>query len=93
MQSNTKYITATGLVRTGEGKVMGVIVSSHSSGTLKLEDSVGGGQDLLVNTYTFATGSQIITFPKPIHFFNGLYATLGGSNNKLTFVFLDAEAE
>lgn len=41
-----------------------------------------GGADAnlkICNTYTFATGSQVITFPKPIDFATGLYADIGGT--------------
>lgn len=74
-----KTISATGLAVTGAGAIYGLIVGSHSSGTLKLEDSVGGGQNTLVSTYTFPTGAQTIRFPDKITFTNGLYATIGGS--------------
>lgn len=89
------YITASGQVVGATaavpvaGSVAGLIVSAHSSGTLKLEDSVGGGQNLLVDTYTFPAGSSIIAFPRSIPFVNGLYATFGGSGNKVS-VILDA---
>ena len=34
---------------------------------------------LLMNTYSFPTGSQVVEFPEPIVFDNGLYATIGGT--------------
>lgn len=34
---------------------------------------------LITNTYTLATGSQVVTFPEPIDFDNGLYLTVGGT--------------
>ena len=66
-------------IATSATRVYGFIVASHSSGTLKLEDSVGGGQNLIVDTITFAAGPQTWTFPAPITCNNGLYATIGGT--------------
>ncbi len=35
---------------------------------------------LILNTYTFAVaGSQVLTFPEPINFVNGLFVTVGGT--------------
>lgn len=78
-------ITSTGQVMSsvantgGAGLIAGFIINSNSSGTLKLEDSIGGGQNLIMNTYTFPAGSSVVTFPAPIAFQNGLYATVGGT--------------
>ena len=33
----------------------------------------------IMNTYTFPSGSQVLTFPEPINFVTGLYATVGGT--------------
>lgn len=51
--------------------------------------TLSGGTDaarLMLNTYTFATGSQVVTFPEPINFVNGLFATVGGTAD-LTVVY------
>lgn len=84
--AQSKVITATGLAVSGAGVLIGFVVASHTSGTVKLEDSVGGGQNLLLNTYTLAVGSQIITLPAPIVFTNGLYITLGGSALSISLI-------
>ncbi len=34
---------------------------------------------LILNTYSAATGSQVLTFPEPISFNSGLYVTVGGT--------------
>ena len=82
-------VTATGLVRKGAGFIYGVIVNSHSSGTLKLWNNTSAALDgginpqsegLVHDTFTFPTGSGVYTFPKPIPF-NALYATVGGTLN------------
>lgn len=79
MDTKPKAVSATGLIVTGAGRLCGIIVSSHSSGTLKLEDSVGGGQNQIMGTYTFAAGSHWLPLTNPIKFENGLYATVGGT--------------
>lgn len=70
---------ASAAISTGPTKIYGFLVNSHTNGTLKLEDSVGGGQNLIVDTITFAAGPQTWTFPAPITCNNGLFATIGGT--------------
>ena len=73
-------LTASALAKTGTGKVYGVIVNSNTNGTLKLWDALTATTPVIINTYTFTTGvSQVITFPEPINFKTGLYATIGGT--------------
>jgi hypothetical protein len=72
-------ITADTLIRTGGGQVHGVIVNSHTSGTLKLWDNTSAATTVISNTYTFPAGSQVINFPQPIDFYTGLYADIGGT--------------
>jgi len=72
-------LTASALIKTGFGKVAGFIVNSHTSGTLKLWDNTSAATPTITNTYTFATGSQVVTFPTPLCFNTGLYATIGGT--------------
>lgn len=86
MSSNWEKITGSQLLKTGVGEVSGVIVNSHSSGTIKLWDNTEASGRVILNEFTFATGSQVVTFPKPLNFVNGLYATLGGTAD-VTVVF------
>lgn len=72
-------ITANNLVRTGGGRVYGVIINSHSSGTLKLWDNTSAATTVICNTMTFAAGERTVSFPAPIDFYTGLYATVGGT--------------
>lgn len=74
-----KNISASALIKTGKGKVSGVVVNSHSSGTVKLWDAVTATTPIIVNTFTFPTGSGVYKFPEPIEFTVGLYATVGGT--------------
>jgi hypothetical protein len=62
------------------GKVYGIIVNSHTSGTFKLWDALTATGNVVVNTYTLpAAGSQIIMFPAPIELYTGLFITVGGT--------------
>lgn len=71
--------TASAQIRAGSGTVAGVIVNSHTSGTMKLWDSLTATGTIIVNTYTFPAGSGIYMFPKPIEFYTGLFFTVGGT--------------
>lgn len=72
-------ITATGAVKSTAGVVSGFIINSHTNGTLKLWDNTAGSGAVLMNTYTFPAGSGVVTFPKPVQFNTGLFATVGGT--------------
>lgn len=80
-------VTESRLVRSGAGTIHGIIVNSHSSGTLKLwnnTSAVAGvldGEPLVMDTFTFTTGSGVYMFPEPIDFNTGLFATVGGTLN------------
>ena len=70
--------SASALIKTGAGIVAGIIVNSHSSGTIKLWDNTSAAGTIIINTYTFPAGSGIYQFPA-IEFYTGLYATIGGT--------------
>ena len=72
-------ITADTLIKTGFGKVAGVIINSHTSGTLKLWDNTSAATTVIMNTFTFTAGSGSLMFPSPICFNTGLYADIGGT--------------
>lgn len=71
--------TASALIKTGVGKVYGVIANSHTSGTVKLWDNTSAAGTVLINTYSFPSGSGVLAFPEPINFTTGLYLTVGGT--------------
>jgi hypothetical protein len=73
--------SASALIRTGAGQVAGVIVNSHSSGTMKLWDNTSATGTVIVDTFTFPAGSGVYRFPEPIDFYTGLYFTVGGTLN------------
>lgn len=74
-----RNITADTLIKTGSGTVYGVVVNSHTSGTLKLWDNTSAASTVICNTYTFPAGSSVITFPTAVEFYTGLYADVGGT--------------
>lgn len=79
MEANSyKNLSASGLVKTGAGVVEGVVINSHTSGTLKLWDNTSAATTVLFNTITFAAGERFIPL-FDANFNVGLYATIGGT--------------
>lgn len=72
--------TASGLIKTGEGTVHGVIVNSHTSGTIKFSNGTTAVNDMM-GTYTFPSGSQVVNFGAGMRFSTGLFVTVGGTAN------------
>lgn len=79
MEANSyRNLTASALVKTGHGTVRGIIVGSHTSGTIKLWDNTSAATTVLVNTMTLAAGERFI----PLYdatFTVGLFVTIGGT--------------
>ena len=71
-------LSASALVKTGAGQVYGIVINSHTSGTLKLWDNTAGSGTVLCNTMTFAVGERFIPLLGAT-FGTGLYATIGGT--------------
>lgn len=69
-------LSASGVVSSLPGNLIGVFCASSSSGTLKLWDNTSAGAPILVNTFSLVGGSW---YPIPIRFKTGLYATIGGT--------------
>lgn len=67
--------TATGLIKTGEGWLIGVNLNSGAAATIKLWDNTAGSGTVIVNTYTLNSGWNPLLF----HFRTGLYVTVGGA--------------
>jgi hypothetical protein len=80
IRDNATYtnISASALIKTGAGVLKGIVVNSHSSGTLKLWDNTAGSGTVIFNTITFAAGPNFIKLPA-VEFSTGLYATIGGT--------------
>lgn len=73
-----KNLSASGLVVTGSGKVDGIVVNSHTSGTIKLWDNTSAATTVLCNTMTLAVGERFIPL-YGMNFNTGLYVTIGGT--------------
>ena len=73
-------LTASGLVKTGTGNVYGIIVNSHTSGTIKLWDNTAGSGTVVVDTMTLGASERWIPL-FGMAFGIGLYVTIGGTAN------------
>jgi len=80
IRDNATYtnISASALIKTGAGVLKGIVVNSHTSGTLKLWDNTSAATTVIFNTITFAAGPNFIKLPA-VEFSTGLYATIGGT--------------
>lgn len=81
----SKNITATATLKTGSGVLKGVVINSHSSGTIKIYDNTSAAGTVKFNTITFAAGERWIPFFKT-SFDIGCHVVVGGTAD-LTFVF------
>ena len=84
--SDWEKITGSQQLVSGGGVVSGFIVNSHTNGTIKLWDSLTATGEVIVDTITLAAGPQVFTFPQPLNFQTGLFATIGGTVD-ITVVF------
>ncbi len=90
--SNYTYLTATGNVKIGAGKLKSVVVSSGTNPTVALYDtdvkSTSGTN--ITGTMTFATTPQALQFgtgdTSGAYFNKGLYVVLGGTNPVVTII-------
>lgn len=71
-------LSASATIKAGEGQAYGVVINSHSSGTLKLWDNTAGSGTVICNTISFAAGERFIPLLGAT-FGTGLYATIGGT--------------
>ena len=78
--SQYKQISADTLIKTGQGMAIAIIVSSHTTGSIKLWDALSATGNVLVDSYTYASGSQVIPL-YGIHFAIGLYADVTGTQS------------
>lgn len=78
-------ITASGVISALPGATLvAVIVSSHTSGTIKFWDNAtAGSTTVLVDTITYATGSQVIPL-YGVKCINGIYADMNSTTQKIT---------
>lgn len=73
-----KYVntTASALIKTGQGVLIGMYVNSTSAGTIKLWDNTSAATTVINNTITPAIGYHSLGNAS---FSTGLYATIGGT--------------
>lgn len=74
-------LSATTQVKIGAGKLIGIVISSTSSGTLKIYDSKKSDTNdpVIIDTITPAAGGVLYFGPNGIYFSNGLYMVEGGT--------------
>jgi len=82
-------VTATGAVYPRRGMVLGYVVTTSASLTLRLHDnaSAASGTEVLPTTPAFTAGGTF--YRLPVSLANGLYATVGGTGS-VTFYIVDA---
>lgn len=73
--------TSSGLVKNSDGTVHGVLVNSHTSGTIRLFDGTTASGTSVMGTYSFTAGSQVVNFGVGIKCDTGIFATVGGTAN------------
>lgn len=73
-----KNMSASALIKTGAGELKGIVINSHTSGTLKFWDNTSAATTVIFNTITLAAGERYIDLGD-IAFNTGLYLTIGGT--------------
>ncbi len=71
-------LSASAVVKSEAGQIYGIIINSHTAGTLKLWDNTAGSGIVLCNTISLAVGERFIPLLGAT-FGTGLYVTLGGT--------------
>lgn len=71
-------LSASALIRTGAGDLQGVVVNSHSSGTLKFWDALTATTPIIFNTITLGAAERYIDL-FGVKFTTGLFLTIGGT--------------
>lgn len=73
---NTKQLSASGLVKTGDGALHFIKVSSSTGGSIKLWDNTSAATTVLLDTMAVAAGDEHYL---PFAFTTGLYCTITGT--------------
>lgn len=76
-RSTYTNLTASALVKTGQGRLKGIFVASGSTPTIKVWDSTTAANTVLINTFTPAVGTYYAL--PDVEFATGCYITLGGT--------------
>jgi len=77
-QGKYTNLSASALIATGPGVIVGVVVNSHTSGTLKFWDNTSAATTVIFNTITLAAGERWIPL-FGAKFTVGCYLTVGGT--------------
>lgn len=73
-----KNVTASTLIQTGPGELQGVVINSHSSGTLKFWDNTSAATTTIFNTITLGVGERFVML-FGAKFTVGCFLTIGGT--------------
>jgi len=71
-------LTASASIKATPGMLIGVVVNSHTSGTLKFWNNTAGSGAVLFNTITLAVGERYIPFYNA-NFNVACFLTIGGT--------------
>ena len=82
--------SASKLVVTGAGELIGIIINSHTSGTIKIWDSLTATGSVVCETITLAAGERWIPL-FGASFGTGCYVTIGGTSANITVLFNPAD--
>lgn len=82
--SQYRNLTASALVKTGKGTLVGMYVNSTNAGTIKFWDQTSAAVPVLNETITPAIGYHKLGNAS---FNNGLYATIAGTALNVTLYF------
>jgi hypothetical protein len=79
MATKYKNITGPNLIKTGPGVLTGIVVNSHTSGTMQFLDGLDiTATDVINNTITLGAAERSIGF-YDMAFTSGLYVATGGT--------------
>jgi hypothetical protein len=71
-------LTASALIETGQGTLQGIIINSHTNGTIAFKDALTNTTPVIINTITLGATERWIPF-FGAKFTTGLYLVLGGT--------------
>jgi hypothetical protein len=86
LSSSGTSITASGLIKTGAGRVNKIIVSATNAGTIKLWDNTAASGTVLLDTMTLPAAGTSIDLGG-IAFSTGLFATIAGTSATVTVTY------
>jgi hypothetical protein len=72
-------LSASALVKTGSGRAQGLIINSNTAGTIKFWDNTAASGTVIINTFSFTTGTSGFFPLFGASFGTGLFATIGGT--------------